>query len=203
MLKTNQIKTLSNSIDSLTYRVRSLESWRRETQRKDRKSISDILSSSMEEEQKIHVDPVIPTQLSTNYSDRTNSTNLGEAVSAVYPKLVSWLLEPSNKRVGSWSKLFSVSNEVRQLLFERDRKATEKYGAGLQFGEGPLGLVDAARKIGDAIFFLYKFMHNKTNTKTSTLTEKVEQEKVLKQIDELITLLQSLSSDIKKQNKPL
>lgn len=116
----------------------------------------------------------------------------------VYPKLVSWLIEPANRKVGSWAKFFSASNEVRQLLFDRNRKAQEKYGDGLKFEEGPNGLAEAALKVGDAVFFLYKFLIKKGTTKPEKRSEWVDQDKKLKQVEELIILLQNLAADIRK-----
>lgn len=125
---------------------------------------------------------------------------LGNAVAGlVYPKLVSWLIEPAARRVGSWSKIFSASNEVRQLLFERQRKGADKYDGGLRFEDGPLGIVQATEKLADALFFLYKFQAARKTPETRT--EKVEQEKAVKIVEELIALLQTILADLNKKPK--
>lgn len=185
MSKLSQINTNKHDIEDLSRRVKGLEEWRRAL------SIRMIKSRSLElgNEAVLPVLPVVPKPIIET------PLNSG-LVEEVYPKLVAWLLEPSNKRVGSWSKFFSVSNDVRQLLFERNRKAIEKYGEGLRMDQGPSGLAQAQHKLADAIFFLFKFC--KSLKPPDRLTEKVERENAIKRVDELIVLLQSLSTDLKK-----
>ena len=187
MSKLSQIITNKHDIEDLSRRVKGLEEWRRAL------NIRMIKSRSLElgNEPVLPVLPVVPKPIIET------PLNSG-LVEEVYPKLVAWLLEPSNKRVGSWSKFFSVSNDVRQLLFERNRKAIEKYGEGLRTDQGPSGLAQAQHKLADAIFFLFKFC--KSLKPPDRLTEKVERENAIKRVDELIVLLQSLSTDLKNSS---
>lgn len=177
-------KILAHQIEDLTFRVQALEHWKRSF----KSNTLEISSMSA---------PDIPLA-APNLAQVAQEVAHASPQGPVYPKLVSWLIEPASRRVGSWSKIFSASNNVRQLLFEREQKAVGKYGEGLKFESGPEGLSEAALKIGDAIFFLYKFFSKKGKTVPTKRTEIVDQDQKLKQIEELITLLQNLAADIRK-----
>lgn len=202
---TNRPTELKHAVEDLRRRVKVIEHWKDRSieMENDSKTLNDnprIVPENFGRQSSLteipaNLNPLLVTNL-TNLA-----TNLaGNALRVVYPKLVSWLIEPAARKVGSWTKVMSASNEVRQLLFDRQRKAEEKYGEGLKFDEGPDGLYEASNKLGDAIFFLYKVLVNSYNKPlVETLTEKVEKERTLKVINDLILLLQNLASDIKKQ----
>ena len=109
----------------------------------------------------------------------------------VYIELANWLADSSEQKVHSWTKVSAATNEVRQILFERQKKAEtkEEFGGGLKLNQGPDGLITAAMKLADALFFLFK--HHRED-KPGTRTELVKQDNGLRIVKDLLLLLQNV-----------
>lgn len=117
----------------------------------------------------------------------------------VYPLLSKWILEPAESRVGQWAKKNIASNEVRQLLFDRQKKAESKpeYEGGLKVESGDHdSLEEGAKKLGDAIFFIFK--HLKRNKYKETRTSQVASAAKLKLVEDLATLVTNIVLELKK-----
>lgn len=81
----------------------------------------------------------------------------------VWPLLRDWLTrkdeEGSRKgRFGSFLKFIDARN-LRQVLFERNKKAEKKYGEGLSMEVGDAGVQTGVDKLSDAVYFLFKTLH--------------------------------------------
>lgn len=109
----------------------------------------------------------------------------------VYPELVTWLVNDDEKKIHNWTKVRAATNEVRQLLFERQRKAEtkESYGGGLKLDEGPDGITHAAVKLADALFFMFKHVREQ---RPMTRTQKVNMEKGTQVVKDLLLLINNL-----------
>jgi len=113
----------------------------------------------------------------------------------VYDLLKTWLHDPTNK-ILHWQKAHSLTNELRQLVFDRDLKAQSKYGAGLTLDDKAGGLPEAANKLADALFFLFK--HHKSlpsSSTTATTTSSTKSQKTL--VQDLHNLIGTLLKEMK------
>lgn len=198
MYKSLSTSTLNvrTSIEDLNKRVKRLEGWR-ETEtirlRRERTIMPDKEKDL--EVANVSVEPVLTEEKVVN----DQVTAMPSMLKLVYPELIKWLIEPTTRRIGTWSKIFSASNDVRQVLFERHRKATSKaeYEGGLKLDSGPDGLIEGVSKLADAIFFLFKFHKNKQTP--DTRTDKVQIENQIKLAEDLVVLLNHLVSELRKQ----
>lgn len=198
MYKSLSTSTLNvrTSIEDLNKRVKRLENWQEtEIYRLRRERTIMPHQEKNLETVKVSVEPVKIEEKVVN----DQVTAMPAISGLVYTELVKWLIEPTTRRIGTWSKIFSASNDVRQILFERQQKATMKqeYDGGLKLDSGPDGLIEGVSKLADAIFFLFKFHKNKPSLPLRT--DKVQIENQLKLAEDLVVLLNHLTAELKKQ----
>lgn len=85
------------------------------------------------------------------------------ASTLVWPLLRDWLArkDEEGSRRGRFARFlkFIDARNLRQALFERNKKAESKYGEGLSMEVGGDGLQTGVEKLSDAVYFLFKTTH--------------------------------------------
>jgi hypothetical protein len=82
----------------------------------------------------------------------------------VWPLLRDWLLQKDGEgnrklRFSRFLRLTDAKN-VRQVLFERNKKAEQKYGSGLTMDQDVPSFQPAVEKLADSVYFLFKTMND-------------------------------------------
>ena len=119
------------------------------------------------------------------------------ALSTIYPMLIQWIQSKDNdgnRRFGA--RFFKLINQrnVRQALFERDRKAKKKYGRGLSTMD-QIGTQDSVEKMGDVVFMLYKMVEN---YKQSNEKRSIKEQEAFNTLLDLNTTVQFLLTELKQ-----
>jgi hypothetical protein len=204
MIKAVSTLNVRSAIEDLQRRMKRLENWQSDEYRRLRreKTIMNFPESprtkSLDLESVSTIfEPPVPKQEVVTVNDNVQA--IPPIGKLVYPLLVNWLIEPTTRRIGTWSKIFSASNDVRQILFERQRKAATKseYEGGLKLESGPDGLIEGVNKLADAVFFFFKFFKQKVPPENRT--DRVALETQIKLAEDLITLLTHLANEMKKE----
>lgn len=120
------------------------------------------------------------------------------ATNLVWPVLRDWIVtkdaEGSRKsRFGNFLRLVDPKN-VRQALFDRDRKAQEKYGSGLAFETEVPSFEKSVEKLSDSVYFLFKTLKSAQDLATSNTNEYQRQ---LNLVTDLHSILGSFIADLK------
>lgn len=179
---------IAKRVEELGYRVGMLE-----------RKIQNKSSLSQIERMKNEDDRVSPLKPSIVRIERDITESKPSLENLVYPELTKWLLEPGERRINQWVKKNISSNEVRQLLFERQKKAESKpeYAGGLKFNDDSHdSIAEGAKKLGDAIFFIFK--HLKKNKSSESRTAQVNASNGIKLVEDLASLVSSLVVELKK-----
>lgn len=185
---------LTNRIHKLESRVTSLENWKSRT----RETLINLSRSNSTE-------TIITTTMTDNNEQQQQLVSATATVAvavalldsnetSVYPLLTKWLHEPTH-RILHWQKTHALSNDLRQLVFDRNEKALKKYASPLTVEDSQIGLHEAAEKLSDALFFLFKFF----STPLATL-RKVDRNELLKNktlVNDLHNVLGVLLKEIK------
>lgn len=123
---------------------------------------------------------------------------VGVATTFIWPMLVEWLLkrDEDGKGKSRFSRFLHLIDprNVRQALFERNKKAEAKYGSGLTVEQGIPSFQPAVEKLSDSVYFLYKTLNNAEQLHVQNPNEYNRQ---LNIVTDLHNILGTFVSDLK------
>lgn len=122
----------------------------------------------------------------------TKPAEPAKEITPVWPLLKNWLLNPEEK-AGVFRSIISKNGKVRQQLFERDKRALQKYNSPLALQTPKDGLKETIKKLSDAAFFLAKTLFENG-------AKKLFIENDLNLISDLVVMISYLHGDLKKKS---
>ncbi len=151
-------------------------------------------------------DPPPKAIVATRSQDQLKSVPIQAIVattaSLVWPCLRDWIFQKDQEgsrkaKFGNFLRLIDSRN-VRQALFERDKKAQSKYGTGLSFESEVSSFPKSVEKLSDTVYFLFKTLKDAQELSKTNINEYKRQ---LDLVSDLHSILGAFIADLRTVSK--